>query len=292
MFAAADSYQYPTQAPTGLRVEPVGLDGANFSWGAQYYLNAGYQVYLDGTLLGYSGSTTFPLRGLDPARTYTAEVKAIWDDGTVGPRHQKSELKFTLQSLLPNEVPLSSLEPVPGLLAEGGAAAGAAVRPARLPSAANAMKAASALAPVRKSSTTSRASSRRFRRWWASMTAMTEASALSVVGDGKELWSSGPMKKSDGPQAGQRQHRRRKAARPACRRCGRGSSAGPRPRPGPRRACRSSGSLAGGQDLRACRSKVAVAAHAANGPNIFVAKGFSPVNSADRHHVLGGMIRI
>ena len=78
------TYTYPTQAPSGLSVERVGLDGATLRWGAQYYLNAGYQVYLDGALLGYSGHTEFPLRGLDPVRSYTAEVKAVWDDASIG----------------------------------------------------------------------------------------------------------------------------------------------------------------------------------------------------------------
>ena len=111
-FAPADSYTYPTQAPTGLQVDRVGLDGANLRWTAQYYLNAGYQVYLDGTLLGYSGATSFPLRDLDPARSYTAEVRAVWDDASIGPRHQKSEVRFSLAAMLPDELMLASLEPV------------------------------------------------------------------------------------------------------------------------------------------------------------------------------------
>jgi hypothetical protein len=113
-FAPADSYRYPTREPDGLRVRASGLDGVDLQWNAQYYLNAGYQVYLDGRLLGYTGSTSFPLRRLDPCRTYAAEVRSAWDDGTVGPRHKKAELTFSVRSVLPEEVALSRLEPAAG----------------------------------------------------------------------------------------------------------------------------------------------------------------------------------
>jgi hypothetical protein len=198
VFEPADAYQYPTQAPTGLRVEPVGLDGGNLSWGAQYYLNAGYQVYLDGTLLGYSGNTTFPFRGLDPARTYTAEVKAIWYDGTVGPRHQKSELKFTLQSLLPNEVLLSTLDPIPAATGgrgggRGGPGGGLTIGSKRY-----------------EGGITARAGSQveyDVAGIFATFTALVGvddsyngALSFALIGDGKELWNSGAVKKSDAPK--------------------------------------------------------------------------------------------
>jgi len=195
VFEPADAYQYSTQAPTGLRVEPVGLDGGNLSWGAQYYLNAGYQVYLDGNLLGYSGNTIFPLRGLDPTRAYTAEVKAIWYDGTVGPRHQKSELKFALQSLLPNEVLLTTLEPV--RTGAGGGRGGGRGGPAG---------GLTAGGKRYEGGISARAGAEVEYDVAGIFTAFTAAVGVddsydgalifSVAGDGKELWSSGPMKKS------------------------------------------------------------------------------------------------
>ena len=108
----ADSYRFPTREPGFLRVERQGLDGVRVEWAAQYYLNAGYQVYLDGILLGYTPDTSFPIRGLDPDRTYTAEVRAVWTDGTTGPRHRKAEREFTLRSLIPAQILLADLEPV------------------------------------------------------------------------------------------------------------------------------------------------------------------------------------
>ncbi|GLH71751.1 hypothetical protein GETHLI_02530 [Geothrix limicola] len=111
-FKPAGFYRYPTQTPVGLQVEPRGLDGVDLLWKDQYYLNAGYQVYLDGRLLGHSGSPHFPLRGLDPARSYTAEVRSVWEDGTESKGLKKAELTFTLAALLPDTTNLAQLDPV------------------------------------------------------------------------------------------------------------------------------------------------------------------------------------
>ncbi len=111
VFASAESYRYETREPGGLRVERLGLDGVLLRWQAQYYLNMGYQVYLDGTLLGRTGDTSFPIRGIDPVAAHTAEVRAVWEDGSIGPRHKKSELSFRLDSLLPEMLPLVELTP-------------------------------------------------------------------------------------------------------------------------------------------------------------------------------------
>jgi hypothetical protein len=198
-FETADSYKYPTQAPAGLRVEPVGLDGANFMWGAQYYLNVGYQVYLDGTLLGYSGSTSFPLRGLDPSRTYTAEVKAVWDDATTGPRHQKAELKFTLQSMLPNEVLLSSLEPVRGA---GGGGRGGGRGGAPTPLTVGGKRFEGGIS-ARAGSEIEYDTTGIFAAFSAQVgvdDAYNGSLIFTVIGDGRELWNSGAVKKADAPR--------------------------------------------------------------------------------------------
>ena len=193
-FGPADSYHYPTQAPAGLRADRAGLDGVDFKWNAQYYLNSGYQVYLDGILLGYTPDTSFPIRGLEPDRTYTAEVRAVWEDGTIGERHQKAELKFTLASLLPDELSLSGLEPgrvtgrpvqgrllsISGKRFESGIAAGSGseieydIRGLYVTF--------SALAGVDDGSPAE------------------AAMEFIVSGDGKELWRSGAMKKGDEPK--------------------------------------------------------------------------------------------
>lgn len=100
-FEPTDIYHYPTGEPSNLRVKRVGLDGVNLTWNEQYWLNVGYQVYLNGTLLGYTPKAAFPLRGLDPKATYTVAVETVWEDGTASPR--KAELTFSIKSMDPSK---------------------------------------------------------------------------------------------------------------------------------------------------------------------------------------------
>ncbi len=196
-FAPADAYRYPTQAPTGLQAERAGLDGVNLRWNAQYYLNAGYQVYLDGALLGYSGTTAFPLRGLDPARTYTAEVRAVWDDASIGPRHQKSELKFSVGAMLPDEMALAGLAPVRAAVGGGrgrGSAAGAA-----LVAGGKRYEGVIAARGGTEIEYDVKGLYREFSAQIATDDAFTGSVRVTVVGDGRELWSSDALKRSDAP---------------------------------------------------------------------------------------------
>jgi hypothetical protein len=109
VFEPADIYHYPTGEPENLRIERVGLDGVNVTWSEQYWLNVGYQVYLDGKLHGYTPKAAFPLRGLDPTAEHTVSVETVWEDGTASPR--KAETTFSIKSLAPKEMPLSELQP-------------------------------------------------------------------------------------------------------------------------------------------------------------------------------------
>lgn len=109
-FAPADSYRFPPAEPNGLWLERVGLDGVNLHWREQYYLNAGYQVYLNGQRLGYAPQASFPIRGLDPHTNYTVTVNTVEPDGTESPR--SARLSFTPASLLPAELSLTGLEPL------------------------------------------------------------------------------------------------------------------------------------------------------------------------------------
>lgn len=109
-FEPADSYHYPVREPANLFVERASLDSATLKWSAQYYLNAGYQVYLNGVLVGFTPTNTFTLRELDREANYTVEVKTVWDDGTGS--EKKTELKFTLKTLLSREMSLAALQPL------------------------------------------------------------------------------------------------------------------------------------------------------------------------------------
>ena len=108
-FEPAEFYHFPAAEPANLWVERVGLDGANLHWNEQYYLNAGYQVYLNGTLLGCSPMNSFTLTGLEPRSTNDVEVRTVVEDGQESPKG--ASLKFALAGLLPVELRLTELEP-------------------------------------------------------------------------------------------------------------------------------------------------------------------------------------
>ena len=118
-FEPADHYKYITRDPGRASAARVGLDGADISWSPQYYLNSGYQVYLDGKLLGYTPETHFPLRNLDPLKTYDVEVKTVWDDGTVSIKPAPTAgaqaapgLSFSVAAMLPGEFRLTEIGPM------------------------------------------------------------------------------------------------------------------------------------------------------------------------------------
>ncbi|MBN2183332.1 MAG: NPCBM/NEW2 domain-containing protein [Sedimentisphaerales bacterium] len=108
-FESTDIYHYPAEAPASLRLERVGLDGADLTWSEQYYLNVGYQVYLNGELLGYTPKAAFPLRGLDPKVNYTVGVETVWEDGTTS--RNKAEQTFSIESMAPRQMSLNQLTP-------------------------------------------------------------------------------------------------------------------------------------------------------------------------------------
>jgi len=120
-FEPADSYQYKTRDPGSVTVKRVGLNGADLSWNPQYYLNSGYQVYLDGQLLGYTPDCSFPLRDLDPHKAYHADVRTVWDDGTINerpattgsnPDQKEPGALFKIADLVPVEYRLTDLGPM------------------------------------------------------------------------------------------------------------------------------------------------------------------------------------
>lgn len=117
-FKPAYSYRYDTREPANIQVTRDGLDGAIITWSAQYYLNSGYQVFLDGKSLGYTGETRFPVRNLDPHKSYVADVRTVWDDGTInrrtaGQEDQTPGVTFTLESLLPARLSFMEVPALP-----------------------------------------------------------------------------------------------------------------------------------------------------------------------------------
>ena len=198
VFEPAEIYHYPVREPANLFVESAGLDAVTLKWSAQYYLNAGYQVHLNGALMGYTPTNTITLRGLDPEATYTAGVRTVWEDGTASER--KAELKFTIKSLLPREMSLAMLTPLrPGV---GG-------RGAEINRALNG-RPLSIAGQRYESGIGARANAEieyDLKGLFDTLSARVGVDdgtinqngtvEFIVLGDGKELWRSGAMKKSD-----------------------------------------------------------------------------------------------
>jgi hypothetical protein len=196
-FEPADSYHYPVREPANLFVERSGLDSATLKWSAQYYLNAGYQVYLNGVLVGFTPTNTFTLRELDPEANYTVEVKTVWDDGSGSDK--KSELKFTLKALLSRELSLAALQPLRANTGRGFDINRTLTgRPLSIAN----QRYENGIGT--RNNLEIEYDLKGLFDTFTALAGVDDATAnqnaaveFVVLGDGKELWRSGPMKKSD-----------------------------------------------------------------------------------------------
>jgi hypothetical protein len=197
-FEPSDIYHYPASQPEGLEVEAAGLDGVHVTWREQYYLNVGYQVYLEGKLMGYTPKAAFPLRGLDPRVDHTVGVETVWEDGTTSPR--RTELTFSLKSLVPGRMPLSQLQ---GL--RSGGRGGRDLRGGSFSLAGQSYPDAIVLRPGSEIAY-------EIKGLYHTLTALVGLSSgssdqdsvdLVALGDGKELWRSGRMTKAEGANPAQ-----------------------------------------------------------------------------------------
>jgi hypothetical protein len=107
-FESAGSYHFPTREPGGLWVEPAGPDAVNLRWSAGPQPAAGYEVSLNGTVVGLTPSNVFALRNLNPRATYSADVKTVGQDGTISDK--KATIKFSPHDVTRAETPLTELE--------------------------------------------------------------------------------------------------------------------------------------------------------------------------------------
>jgi len=111
-FAPEKWYNFPCQNPG--RITPVltGLDSVSVSWDQPGVSSVGaFLVSLDGEMLGATKDKTFPLRNLSFGKTYSVQVVSVWDDGICCTNPAKAT-SFTLDSLVRQEYQLTELEPV------------------------------------------------------------------------------------------------------------------------------------------------------------------------------------
>jgi len=189
-------YPYPAGNPERLRIERVGLDGVDVTWAEQYYLNCGYQVYLDGRLQGYTPKAAFPLRGLDPKADHTVAVETVWEDGTTSPK--KAERSFSVASMLPRQMPLTQLKAVSSGGPTRGPWQGTMTGPVSIGE-----KSYQDAIVLRPGSEAAYEIKGLYKTFTASIGIGDESNAeadveFMVMGDDKELFKSGNLKKADG----------------------------------------------------------------------------------------------
>ncbi|HSB26222.1 MAG TPA: NPCBM/NEW2 domain-containing protein, partial [Pyrinomonadaceae bacterium] len=202
VFEPADIYHYPVREPANLFIERAGLDSATLKWSAQYYLNAGYQIYLNGLPIAFTPTNSFTLRGLDPETNYTVEVKTVWEDGTGSER--KSELKFTLKSLLPQEMSLVMFAPLRPGIGGRGIEVNRALTGRPLSIAGQHYESGIGA----RSNLEIEYDLKGLFDTFSAFVGVDDATGnqnaaieFVILGDDKELWRSGPMKKSDTAKA-------------------------------------------------------------------------------------------
>jgi hypothetical protein len=199
-FSTAPTFDFPPSAPVDPRLERAGLDGVNLHWQEQYYLNAGYQVYLNGQLLGYTPSASFPIRNLDPSGSYTAEIRTVAEGGRESAKG--AQLKFSPAALAPAELTLTQLEPVRSTGDWRGFEIGDQL--ARAPLSLGGVRHEAGLAAFAGSEIEFD-----LKGLYQKFTALAGVDDTSndqaaiefvVLGDGRELWRSGQLKKNGAPK--------------------------------------------------------------------------------------------
>ena len=200
-FAVAPAFHYPVVRPNKLSCSATGVKSVLLRWEPQYYLTAGYQVYLDSILLGYTPTNVFPLSGLDPERQYTVSVASAWDDGSVS--KDRLSTAFRIAAILPERMFLSEIGPTSSTSGWGTVQMDRSV--AGNPLSVDGRRHAKGLG-THADSDIEYDLGGLFTRV-SSDVGIDDANGgdagsveFTVLGDGKELWKSGVVKKGDAPR--------------------------------------------------------------------------------------------
>ena len=181
-FAPATGYHFPVQEPRNVSAESVGVDGANLRWTIPAQPAFRYEVSLNGEVLGSTTTQAFALRGLDPNVDYVAEVRAVWQDGFKSEKAAK--LQFKLKQIQPPDIFLSDLDPV--RLTPGWRQPELNRRNVTMPT--------NSEIEFEMNGTYDAFTS----------TVGTDSNGkveFAVIGDGKQLWTSGALMKTDGSRS-------------------------------------------------------------------------------------------
>ncbi len=199
-FESSDFYRYPVSKPDVLNIEPMGIDGVTVQWDAQYYLNAGYEVYLDGKHLGYTQGTSFGINSVNPHIRHSVAVHSVWEDGTMS--KDKAEKQFTLDSLLRNEYNLTELESIRATCGWGTIGNNRSISGTSLSIAGKQFANGIGTHALSVIEYDLRGMFSEFNALVGVDDGSSEKGSIKFIieADGKELWRSGVMKKSDAPK--------------------------------------------------------------------------------------------
>lgn len=200
-FGPAEYYHYPVRTPSGLRIARAGINGVNVVWNDSYYLTAGYEVYLNNRMLGYASSASFPIRNLSLDSIYTVSVRSVWQDGR--PSEREAVITFSPDSLLPKELWLDEIPPDQAIAGYGSVEMNRAVsqRPLKLGG-----KLYTRGIGTHAVSEITYDLQGRFNMFSA-LVGVDENNGrplgsveFIVIGDGRELWRSGVMRRDEAPR--------------------------------------------------------------------------------------------
>lgn len=197
-FQPAALYHFPVRKPYDLSVEPSGLDAVNIRWNSDEYIHAEYRILVNGELLGYTLNPVFPLRNLIAGKMYNVEVRTVWESNSLSSEGEK--LSFSLSSQLPNEVYLPEVEPASATIGWGTIGVNRSVSGKTL--SVDSVKYSKGIGTHADSDI-----EYRVQGLYSMFTTRVGVDdgyesdrgsvEFSVLGDGKELWRSGVMKKYD-----------------------------------------------------------------------------------------------
>jgi len=200
-FAPDKTYDFPPSAPVSPYVQRIGLSGVNVYWQEQYYLNSGYEVWLDGALLGRTPENHFTIRRLDPHADHKIQVRTVWENGHTSP--PSAPISFTLAALLPDELSLTSVEPAQASGNwESYEIEGLLPAPAWTVAGRTFERGLNGFAQGERTYALQGFYDQFKVQVGIDDHSGTNAAAqFTVIGDGRELWSSAKLKRGDAPQS-------------------------------------------------------------------------------------------
>jgi alpha-galactosidase len=150
--------------------------------------------------MGFTPTLLFPFRGLDPNASYQVEVKTVWQDGRASEKSAK--LKFDMKALLPKEIQISELDPVRSTPGWRQLEVNRTIQGKGISLGAQTFEKGIGIPRNSEVEYELKGTYDKFSAIVGVDDGSSEQTTVEfvVIGDGKELWRSGVLKKSDRPK--------------------------------------------------------------------------------------------